>query len=102
MTHKLVSDEPLTVPRIDRSPQPSPIPGYLTTAEIAARAGVYQDHIGHLIRSGDLPATRVGSIWLVKEEDWEYYEQNKSSRGAPRGPRKKKKHGRGKGLVSGS
>jgi|GEM_PF-3661671 len=87
---------PLPVPRIERDPQPSPIPGYLTTAEISARAGVHQQHIGLLIREQKLPAIRVGSIWLVKEEDWETYEKTKEPRGASRGPRVRKKTARGK------
>lgn len=79
-----------TVTRIQRDPEPSPLSGYLTTAEIAARTGVYQEHIGLLIRRGKLPAIRIGHMWLIKEEDWDTYEKNKESRGAPRGPRKRK------------
>ena len=82
---------PLTVPHIQRDPEPSPIPGYLTTAEISARTGVDQDHIGLLIREGKLPAIKFAGAWIIKEEDWDAYEQNKSARGAPRGPRKKKR-----------
>lgn len=77
-------------PRIPKAKAPSPIPGYLTTAEIAERAGVWQDYIGALIRKKKLPALRVGSIWLVREEDWKKFEENKEPRGARRGPRKSK------------
>lgn len=79
-----------TVTRIQRDPQPSPLPGYLTTAEISARTGVHQDHIGLLIREGKLPAIKFAGAWIIKEDDWNEYEKNKNPWGAPRGPRKRK------------
>jgi len=80
-----------TVARIVRDPQPSPFPGYLTTAEISARYNVQQEHVRLMIRRKKVPGVFIGSIWLVKEADWDEYERNRKPGGAPRGPRKKKK-----------
>lgn len=77
-------------PRIKRPPVESPIPGYLTTAEISARYNVAQEHVSLLIRRKTLPAIRVGWMYLVKEEDWLHYQESKEKRGAPRGERGKK------------
>lgn len=80
-----------TVPRIEREPESSPLPGYLTTAEISARTGVQQEHIALMIRRGRVKATKFAGSWIIKEEDWEEYERNKKPGGAPRGPRKKRR-----------
>lgn len=73
-------------------PDPSPNPeDYLTAKQIAAAYGVSRDHVTLLVRQGKLKAIRPGHEYLILRSEWERYEQEKSPRGKPRGPRPKKK-----------
>lgn len=80
-----------TVPRAKTTPPRTTLPGFYTTAEISARTGMRQENIGRLIRQGKIKALRVGSIWLIKQEDWEAYEEHKRPWGMPRGRRTKRR-----------
>ena len=52
---------------------PSPVPGYITTTEAAARAGRTKDHISMLCRKKILRAVRVGRDWLVEQASLDAY-----------------------------
>jgi len=49
------------------------IPGYLTTAEAAARLGVTAGRIRQLIRSGAIEASKFGDNWLIPEQALEQF-----------------------------
>ena len=40
-----------------------------TTTEAAARLGITPRHVRHLIKTGQLPATKQGRDWLIDEND---------------------------------
>ena len=46
---------------------------FLTTEEVAQRMRVSQNMILQLIKRGELPATRFGKLWRIKESDLEDY-----------------------------
>jgi len=56
----------------------------LTLDDIAKELKVSQRSVYRLIRSGELPAIRVGNLWRVREEDFEAYKrgENESGRGS--------------------
>ena len=45
------------------------MPKHLTTTEAAARLGVTAIRVRALCESGDLPATKFGRDWQIKERD---------------------------------
>jgi excisionase family DNA binding protein len=49
----------------------SPMEKLLSVAEAAAKLGVHRTRINQLIDSGDLPATRIGRSYVVREADLE-------------------------------
>jgi excisionase family DNA binding protein len=53
----------------------------LTTEEIAKILKVHQRTVQRLIRSGELPAFRVGIQWRVNRSDLEAYRQTKPKQG---------------------
>lgn len=48
---------------------------YLTTQEAADRLGLSKRQVQTLIKRGQLPAERVGHIWLLKPEDVETFQR---------------------------
>ena len=38
---------------------------YITTTEYAKKHGLSRMHVNRLIRTGKLPATRVGKVWMI-------------------------------------
>jgi len=52
---------------------PSPIPGYLSTADAAAYAKKSQEHIAKLCRDNTISAVRVGNMWLVEQASLDAY-----------------------------
>jgi excisionase family DNA binding protein len=58
----------------------------LGTAEVAALLDVNDSRVRQLVRSGALPATKLGRDWRIREEDVEAYLA--LPRGKPRRPRK--------------
>lgn len=49
----------------------SSLPGYLTVSQVAQRLDVSVRRVSQLISSGELPADRLGSIYVVREADVE-------------------------------
>jgi len=45
--------------------------GDLTVKEVAERLGLSKSRIFHMIRDGRLPATRFGTVWVIRERDLE-------------------------------
>jgi excisionase family DNA binding protein len=41
----------------------------LTVREVAERLGLSKSRIFHMIRDGRLPATRFGTVWVIRERD---------------------------------
>lgn len=69
----------------------SPLPGYLTTAEAAARSGLDQETIAHYLRPHTrgkithppkLRGIKVASIWLVEAQSLAEYLESDRKRGA--------------------
>lgn len=58
--------------------------GYLTTEQVAQMHGVKKRMVVQWIAEKDLPAEKIGGIWLIKEED----AQNYKRRPIPGRPRK--------------
>lgn len=57
----------------------------LTTTQAGSIAGVDGHRIGCFIRAGQLPASRVGSIWLVNRRDLDHFLATTTiTRGHPR------------------
>ena len=57
----------------------------LSTVEVAARLNIHRVSVSRLVRSGKLPAQRVGNSWVVVEEDLVELEKNyEGRRGRPR------------------
>jgi excisionase family DNA binding protein len=59
---------------------------YLTTDEVAARIRSTRATVIGLINRGELPATRFGRSWRIKERDFEDYLIRNSNQG--QGPAK--------------
>ena len=52
--------------------------GFLTLEEAAERLGVEYKTVYRLVRSGDIPAGKVGRIYRIRDEDLEgYFERQK-------------------------
>jgi excisionase family DNA binding protein len=47
------------------------LPAYLTTEDVVAYLNVTPRTIYRLIRTGELPATRIGHQWRVRQSDLE-------------------------------
>jgi len=54
--------------------------GYITTTQAAALLGLTRMRIQVLIKSGRLPAEKIGKIWLIKESDLELIRVRKPGR----------------------
>lgn len=52
----------------------------LTTAEVALRLGVHRTRVHALITAGRLPATKYGSVYLIRESDLKLVEDRKPGR----------------------
>jgi len=50
-----------------------PLGQTLTVVEVAQRAGRHPESIRRWIRAGWLPATKIGSVFLVNAEDFEAF-----------------------------
>jgi excisionase family DNA binding protein len=50
------------------------------TKEAAERLGVSQQRVQALIKSGQLPAEKVGRDWLINEKDLEKVSERKTGR----------------------
>jgi len=55
----------------------------ITTTEAAARLGITPRHVRHLIKTGQLPATKQGRDWLIDENDLQLAEARRKP-GRPR------------------
>jgi len=55
----------------------------ITTATAAARLGITPRHVRHLIKTGQLPATKQGRDWLIDENDLQLAEARRKP-GRPR------------------
>ena len=55
----------------------------ITTTESALRLGITPRHVRHLIKTGQLPATKQGRDWLIDEDDLKLAEARRR-RGRPR------------------
>jgi excisionase family DNA binding protein len=55
----------------------------LTVTQTAERVGLARQRVHALIKAGRLPATQIGSVWLVKESDLKLIAVRKN--GAPLG-----------------
>ncbi len=56
---------------------------YVTTAEAAARLGMWVKSVRNLIKSGRLHGIKVGRDWLVKKSSIAQYPKTKSPKGRP-------------------
>lgn len=54
----------------------------LTTTEAAIRLGVSTRRVQAMIKSGRLPATKMGRDWMIKEKDLKLVEDRKPGRPA--------------------
>jgi excisionase family DNA binding protein len=52
----------------------------LTVKEVAARLGLSKSRIFHMIRDGRLPATRFGTVWVIRERDLQLVQDRKPGR----------------------
>jgi excisionase family DNA binding protein len=59
-----------------------PLGETLTVVEVAQRTGRHPESIRRWIRAGWLPATKIGSVFLVNAEDFEAF-QLPLARGRP-------------------
>jgi len=62
---------------------------FLTTREAAAKAGVTKGRICQLIWSGEIEAKRVGTIWLIPENQVEKIKIRPTKVGRPRSSERK-------------
>lgn len=59
----------------------------ISTTEAHQRSGLSRDHIGLMIRRGQIEATKVGSYWFLYADSFEQFLAQPRKRG-PKGPRK--------------
>ena len=57
-------------------------PEYMSLEEVAGKMGVTYQLIYRLVRSGELPAVRIGKLYRVSQADWDAYLENSRSRNA--------------------
>lgn len=46
---------------------------YISVAEAAEKLGISAARVGQLIKSGDLKATKISRVWLLRPEDVEAF-----------------------------
>lgn len=64
---------------------------FFTASEVAQEAGVSGSWVARLCREGAIPATKVGSVWLIKPEDAEaWLQRRREEPPTPGRPRKKR------------
>lgn len=56
---------------------------YYTTKEVAELHGVTRGRVTQWISEGEIPATKVNQIWLVRKQDAHKYKRRRST-GRPR------------------
>lgn len=62
--------------------------GLISTKEAAERLGVHRSRVLVLIKSGRLPARRVGTTWVIDEADLELPSVRERRTGYPVGRRR--------------
>jgi len=65
----------------------------LSVAEVAEKLGVHRTRINQLIDSGDLPATRIGRAYAIRETDLEKVKDRPAPGRPPKDTAKKWKKG---------
>ncbi|MER5263075.1 helix-turn-helix domain-containing protein [Actinosynnema sp. NPDC002837] len=61
--------------------------GRLTTVQAARRLGIAERSVRRAIQAGRLPATLLGSRWVLDPDDVEHFRARRTAReGAARGP----------------
>jgi excisionase family DNA binding protein len=59
----------------------------LSTSEAAKALGIDRSRVSRLIKSGKLPAIKIGSYWAIAEKDLDIVKDRK--RGYPKGKKRK-------------
>ncbi len=58
---------------------------WISTREAAKLSGYHIEHIGRLIRAGELKARKVVTVWLVSRSNLKDYLQRQDQKGERRG-----------------